>query len=34
MRLQLLSDLSQSAQVNLTIDRGGQAQNFSLNLEQ
>lgn len=32
--LQLLSDLSQSAQVNLTIDRGGQAQNFSLNLEQ
>lgn len=31
--LQLLSDLSQSAQINLTVDRGGQPQNFSINLE-
>lgn len=32
--LQLLSDLSQNSQINLTIDRGGQQQNFSINLEQ
>lgn len=32
--LQLLSDLSQNSQINLTIDRGGQPQNFSINLEQ
>jgi len=32
--LQLLSDLSQSPQINLTVDRGGQPQNFSLNLAQ
>ena len=31
--LQLLTDLSQSAQINLTVDRGGQPQNFSINLE-
>ncbi len=32
--LQMLTDLSQSAQINLTVDRGGQTQNFSINLEQ
>ena len=30
--LQLLSDLSQSTQINLSVDRGGQTQNFSLSL--
>jgi len=32
--LQLLSDLSQNTQLNLTVDRGGQPQNFNLNLGQ
>lgn len=32
--LQLLSDLSQSSQLNLTVDRGGQPQNFNINLAQ
>ncbi len=32
--LQLLSDLSQNSQVNLTVDRGGQPQNFNINLAQ
>mgnify|MGYP000069397677 CR=1 FL=1 len=31
--LQLLTDLSQNNQINLTIDRGGQPQSFSINLE-
>ena len=31
--LQLLNDLSQSSQINLTVDRGGQPQSFSINLE-
>ncbi len=31
--LQLLNELSQSNQVNLTVDRGGQPQSFSINLE-
>lgn len=31
--LQMLTDLSQSAQINLTVNRGGQPQNISLNLE-
>lgn len=31
--LQLLNELSQSSQINLTVDRGGQPQNFSINLE-
>jgi general secretion pathway protein C len=30
--LQLLSDLSQSTQINLSVDRGGQSQNFSISL--
>ena len=32
--LQLLSDLSQNSQLNLTVDRGGQPQNFNINLAQ
>ncbi|GAC1625268.1 MAG: GspC family type II secretion system variant ExeC [Nevskia sp.] len=32
--LQLLSDLSQNNQLNLTVDRGGQPQNFNINLAQ
>lgn len=31
--LQLLNELSQSSQINLTVDRGGQPQSFSINLE-
>jgi general secretion pathway protein C len=31
--LQMLSELSQSSQINLTVDRGGQPQNFSLSFE-
>lgn len=31
--LQLLSELSESSQINLTVDRGGQPQNFSLSFE-
>lgn len=32
--LQLLSDLSQSSQLNLTVDRGGQPQNFNISFSQ
>lgn len=32
--LQLLNDLSQSNQLNLTVDRGGQSQSFNLSLSQ
>lgn len=31
--LQMLNELSQSSQINLTVDRGGQPQSFSINLE-